>query len=40
MHYWCKSFADFAQWVDFAFWWSFIGKGLLLQPAQQACFFN
>ena len=24
--------------VDFAHWWSFIGKGLLLQPVQQACF--
>ena len=23
--------------VDFSHWWSFIGKGLLLQPAQQAC---
>jgi hypothetical protein len=27
-----------AEWVDFAHWWSFIGKGLLLQPAQQAYF--
>ena len=24
--------------MDFAYWWSFIGKGLRLQPAQQACF--
>ena len=24
--------------VDFAYLWSFIGKGLRLQPAQQACF--
>ena len=24
--------------VDFAYWWSFIGRGLRLQPAQQACF--
>ena len=24
--------------VDFAHWWSFIGKGLRLEPAQQACF--
>ena len=23
-------------WVDFAHWWSFIGKGLNMQPAQQA----
>ena len=26
------------EWVDFAHWWSCIGKGLCLQPAQQACF--
>jgi hypothetical protein len=24
--------------VDFAYWWSCIGKGLHLQPVQQACF--
>ena len=23
---------------DFAYWWSCTGKGLCLQPAQQACF--
>ena len=26
---------DFAEWVDFASWWSCIGKGLRLHPAQQ-----
>ena len=36
-HYWLKSYGDFAEWVDFAHWWSFIGKGLRLQPVQQAC---
>ena len=25
---------------DFVYWWSCIGKGLRLQPAQQACFFS
>ena len=25
--------------MDFAHWWSFIGKGLRLQPAQQASFY-
>ena len=25
--------------MDFAHWWSFIRKGLCLQPAQQACFY-
>ena len=37
-HFWFKSYGNFAEWVDFAHWWSFIGKGLLLQPAQQAVF--
>ena len=32
------SYGDFAEWMDFAHLWSFIGKGLHLQPAQQACF--
>ena len=31
--YWFKSHGDFGKWVDFAYWWSFIGKGLGLQPA-------
>ena len=39
-HYWFKSYGDFAEWVDSSHWWSFIGKGLLLQPAQQACFHH
>ena len=26
------------QGVDFAYWWSCIGKGLRLQPVQQACY--
>ena len=33
-----QSYGDFAEWVDFAYWWSCIWKGLRLQPAQQACF--
>ena len=36
-HFWFKSYRDFAELVDFAYWWSCIGKGLRLQPAQQAC---
>ena len=24
------------EWVEFAYWWSFIGKDLRLQPLQQA----
>ena len=37
-HHWFKSDGDFADWVDFAYWWSCIGKGLRLQHAQQACY--
>ena len=36
LHYCFKSYGDFAELVDFAYWWSCIGKGLRLQPAQQA----
>ena len=31
-----RCYGDFAEWDDFAYWWSFIGKGLRQQPAQQA----
>ena len=40
MHYRFKSYGDFAEWSSFAHWWSFIGKGLRLQPAQQAGFIS
>ena len=36
-HQWFKSYGPFTEGVDFAYWWSCIGKGLRLQPAQQAC---
>ena len=39
-HHWFKRKSNFAEWVDFAYWWSCIWKGLRLQPAQQACFCN
>jgi hypothetical protein len=39
-HYWFKSYGDLAERVGFAHLWSFIGKGLRLQPAQQACFMS
>ena len=38
LYYWFKSYGNFAEWVYFAYWWSCIGKGMRLQPAQQACF--
>ena len=34
-----QSYGHFAELVDFAYWWSFIGKGLRLKPPQQAIFF-
>ena len=36
LHHWLKIYGLFAKWVEFAFWWSYIGKSLSLQPAQQA----
>ena len=27
LHYWFKSFDNFAEWVDFPLWWSFSGGG-------------
>ena len=37
-HYWFKSYGNFAELVDFAHRWSFIGKGLHLQACnQQSC---
>ena len=37
LHYWFKSYGNFAEWMNFAYWWSFIGKDLRRQPAQHAC---
>ena len=37
-HPWFKSNGHFSEGADFANWWSCIGKGLRLQPVQQACF--
>ena len=28
LHYWFKSYGNIAEWVDFDYWWSCIGKGL------------
>ena len=38
LHFWFKGYGNFAEWKDFSDWWSFIGKGLRLQPAEPACF--
>ena len=40
MQYWFQSYGNFAEWVDFAYRWSCIGKSLRLQPAQQACYIH
>ena len=39
-HQWFRSYGLFTEGVDLAFWWSCIGKGLRLQPAQQASFLS
>ena len=39
-HHLFKSYGNFAEWVDFAYWWGFIKKGLHMQPAQKACFYH
>ena len=36
LHHWLKSYSDFAELVDFAYWWSCINKGVRLQPEQHA----
>ena len=36
---WFKIYGHFTEGVDQAYWGSCIGKGLRLQPAQQACFY-
>ena len=32
-----KSYSNFAEVVDFAYWWRGIGKGLFMQSANEAC---
>ena len=39
MLHWFKSYSDFGEQGDFTKWFSCIGKGLRLQPAQLACFY-
>ena len=33
LHNWFKSYGDFAEWLDYAYWWSFSGEG----SASAAC---
>ena len=39
LHHWFNSYGDFAEFVNLAYWWSCIGKGLRQQPVQHAIFF-
>ena len=32
-HYWCRSYGNFAELVDFAYWWSFSGGGSAIKGA-------
>ena len=38
-HYWFKSCGDFAEWVDFAYWWSFIAAGSAIKGANPPSLF-
>ena len=39
LHYWFKSYGNFVDLVNFAYWLSCIGKGKRLQPAAAAAVF-
>ena len=32
-HYWFKRYGNFAEWMDFAYWWSFSGGGPVINWA-------
>ena len=38
--HWFESYGNFAEWVNFAYWISCIGKGQCLQPAHPACYIG
>ena len=38
MHYWFKSYGDFAEWVDFDYWWIFSGGGSAVHRATLSSF--
>ena len=40
LHYWFKSYGDFAEWVDFAYWWSFSGGGSAINGATPSSLFT
>ena len=40
MHYWLKSYGDFAEWVEFSYWWSFSGGGSVINRATPSGLIN
>ena len=40
MHYWFKSYGNFFEWMDFAYWWSFIGGGSAINSATPSSFLE
>ena len=38
LHYWFKSYNNFAEWVDFAYWWSFSGGRSAINGATPTSF--
>ena len=39
-HHWFKSYGNFAEWVDFAYWWSFSGGGSAINGATPSSFYS
>ena len=40
LHYWFKSYGDLAEWVDFAYWWSFTAGGSAINGATSSSLFK
>ena len=40
LHYLFRSYGDFAEWVDFAYWWSFSGGGSAINGATPSSFLK
>ena len=39
LHYWFKSYGNFAEWVDVVNWWSFRGGGSAINGANPSSLF-
>ena len=39
-HYWFKSYGNFAESVDFVYWWSFSGEGFAINGATPSSLYS